>query len=104
MQNENTSIVSKVKEISKDIKDISGFGEGLCDACAMGFYDKGYRKQHWISVKDRLPETRKRVLVFIKKPANYTSIDTDRMVDDKWVRWGRYVTHWMPLPEPPKGD
>lgn len=61
-------------------------------------------QNEWISVKDRLPETRKRVLVFIKKPANYTSIDTDRIVDDRWVRWGRYVTHWMPLPEPPKGE
>lgn len=61
-------------------------------------------QNEWISVKDRLPEARKRVLVFVKKPANYTSIDTDRIVDDRWVRWGRYVTHWMPLPKPPKGE
>ncbi|MBQ7347776.1 MAG: hypothetical protein IJW55_07450 [Clostridia bacterium] len=29
-------------------------------------------------------------------------IDTDRYVDGKWVRWGKYVTHWMSLPEAPK--
>ena len=31
-----------------------------------------------------------------------TNTDTDRLLDGIWVRWGRDVTHWMPLPEPPK--
>ncbi len=62
----------------------------------------------WISVKDRLPENNlARVLVFLKddeftKPIGFNKIDTDRCIDGKWVRWGKYVTHWMPLPEPPK--
>ena len=56
----------------------------------------------WISAKDRLPEEDVRVLVYLKSTRNYTKIDTDRLLDGIWVRWGRDVTHWMSLPEPPK--
>ena len=61
----------------------------------------------WISVKDRLPEEKERVLVFLKRgnrTKGYTEIDTDRLIKRIWVRWGSYVTHWMPLPEPPKAE
>ena len=68
---------------------------------AKAIYNAGYRKQEWISVDDRLPKEGLRVLVWLKGD-NYTSIDTDRLSLKKWVRWGRYVTHWMPLPEAPK--
>lgn len=55
----------------------------------------------WISVKDRFPENYSRVLVYIEgKPFE---MDCDRLVNSRWVRWNGYVTHWMPLPEPPKG-
>ena len=59
----------------------------------------------WIHVNERLPETNERVLVYLKeKVSRYTQIDTDRVIAKKagWVRWGDEVTHWMPLPEPPK--
>ena len=66
-------------------------------------YNAGYRKQsEWISVAERLPENDVRVLVYINSERSYTKIDTDRMVDGKFVRWYKDVTHWMPLPEPPK--
>lgn len=54
----------------------------------------------WISVKDRLPEEKTRVLVFV--PHSSIKIDTDRIVGRIWVRWNGHITHWMPLPEPPK--
>ena len=78
------------------------------DAMAELLYNAGYRKQEWISVDERLPENdTERVLVFVKendftRPIGINKIDTDRYVDGKWVRWREYVTHWMPLPEPPK--
>lgn len=34
----------------------------------------------------------------------FSKIDTDRCIEGEWVRYGSHVTHWMPLPEPPKGD
>ena len=58
-------------------------------------------KSRWISVKDRLPEENVRVLVLLKD--HPTRIDTDRIVDSRWVRWNSNITHWMPLPEPPEG-
>ena len=64
----------------------------------------GVTVQEWISVKDRLPEEEARVLVYLDSNRNYTKTDTDRLINSKWVRWGRDVTHWMPLPEPPKGE
>ncbi len=72
-------------------------------------YEKGYAdalKSEWISVKDRLPENDDRVLVYLDSERSYTKIDTDRIYyrGGQWVRWGNDVTHWMPLPTPPKGE
>ena len=67
----------------------------------------GVTMPQWISVKDRLPEDYKqRVMVFCNGdyPIGYPKIDTDRYARGHWVRYGIYVTHWMPLPEPPKGE
>lgn len=64
-------------------------------------------KQRWISCSERLPESTDRVLVAItacKYPGLTPKLDTDRCVKGIWVRWGDNVTHWMPLPEPPKEE
>lgn len=61
----------------------------------------------WISVEDGLPEEAERVLVRLsgdKPPIGEPRMDTDRVVDGRWVRWFDLVTHWMPLPEPPKEE
>ena len=80
--------------------------EALCKA--------GYRKQsesEWISVEDRLPEPQKSLLV-------YVCMDGEWQIREGWYgemtklffvlagypyRTDATVTHWMPLPEPPKG-
>lgn len=65
----------------------------------------------WISVKDRLPETGRQVLVYSKRRKNgYISVVSPRrgiMVEDGvWVGAGaidlQEPTHWMPLPDPPE--
>ena len=62
---------------------------------------------NWISVKDRLPENGKKVLVYCKENKNDYEIgaysDTYRGF---FVRQTCYenITHWMPLPQPPKGE
>lgn len=68
----------------------------------------------WISVKDRLPEYGKDVLVCDCNSRNYISVwslekDTDggtNYWEDCRGWWQSFdeVTHWMPLPEPPKED
>lgn len=62
-------------------------------------------KSAWISVEDRQPEPYKRVLVALSDG----SIEVDRHIPDddptmEWINCGShvYVTHWQPLPEPPK--
>lgn len=70
----------------------------------------------WISVEDRLPE-RKGVFLVAYHPCHWDNIspetevgiDTFRggksMSNKAWAR-NKYqrVTHWMPLPEPPKDE
>lgn len=60
----------------------------------------------WISVKDRLPEGYKDVLVCDEIYGCFIAFyDKSHSV---WYRKYRRaltgVTHWMPLPEPPKGE
>ena len=67
----------------------------------------------WISVKDRLPEDHIKILVY--KDNKYTSVavywteqaclDSDYYKDSNPFFGDIFtgtVTHWMPLPEPPK--
>ena len=73
----------------------------------------------WISVKDRLPEPRTWVMVYIKYPSPVFEIEkgihkTDNIkkmfYDGFYDALGEYkvgdgkVTHWQPLPKPPKGE
>ena len=56
----------------------------------------------WISVKERLPEEKQRVIVRCERIG--TSVG--------WILWGEWmtdigpsagkITHWMTLPDPPK--
>lgn len=59
----------------------------------------------WISVKDRLPEMNVPVLVAGGEP-DLSDIWIMVYIDGSWScpqeGWGMNVTHWMPLPAPPK--
>lgn len=91
--------------------------QALTDARA--FYDEGYRdgrsdaEASWISVKDRLPEEEAFVLCSLtgrRKNVTYEGAPVigTYYADEGWVLeeapgWENPpVTHWMPLPEPPK--
>lgn len=101
----------QIRQMANDLRNAEHwyYDEISCTAeldeqkTAKNLYDAGYRKQsEWISVEDRLPEKNVRVLVYIKSSRSYTRFDTDRLDDRGFVRWFNDVTHWMPLPEPPK--
>ena len=60
--------------------------------------EKDYRKQEWISVDERLPSMDELCLLSME----------NRITKYRWVvigyyhtNYDEYVTHWMPLPEPP---
>ena len=84
-----------------------GSKKHYCENCikSLGEYMAEPKTESWIDINERLPEENIRVLVALsRKRGDYTSIDTDRMEKGKWIRWGRRVTHWMSLPELPKGE
>lgn len=54
----------------------------------------------WISVKDRLPEPNERVLAYFPKMRDSEAV----MLPSKGWAVNKYVSHWMPLPEPPKEE
>ena len=58
----------------------------------------------WISVKDRLPDDERRVLVSCRTKKGQQSVNLAYYWNGYWHGQGSMagVTHWMPLPEPPK--
>lgn len=67
-------------------------------------------KQKWIPVTERLPEEGKVVLIYgdlypIKLDGSVIAV-SKRMDWNYWQGFGRErnITHWMPLPEPPKEE
>ena len=64
--------------------------------------ENGVTVQEWISVNDRLPEQGEEAICI--------AADGDMMIG-KYTEWGwmfpcyfEDLTHWMPLPQPPKGE
>lgn len=76
---------------------------------------------NWISVEERLPQVNERVLVlFNGKTIEFSAYETqdERIAEwleeetgplpewiprgDHWIWGDNKITHWMPLPEPPK--
>ena len=105
----------QIEEMARAIANkCEGLGESGCfneDNCigkrcheciAEHLYNAGYRKQEWISVDERLPEREGYYLT--------STIRGVIMIGAFFSYYGatynpqfKYdVTHWMPLPEPPK--
>lgn len=62
----------------------------------------------WISVKERLPEYGCLYIVCRTFEGHYACFEA-RWKENKWLSVVdnvqlKYITHWMPLPEPPKGE
>ena len=70
----------------------------------------GVTVQEWISVDDRLPEAGGYVVCIAKRnPFSRFMPMVARIEKNGWVnpiteQYISEVTHWMPLPEPPKGE
>ena len=107
--------MSKDKQIIEEVanflwKNTLIHTEDLCHDVAETLVIAGYRNQsEWISVDERLPEENGRYLVCVNvSHLAFTSL-TIIAVMEYGKNHGFYlysedepVTHWMPLPEPPK--
>ena len=72
------------------------------DALAMAI--SALEKTKWISVDDRLPDDDEVVIICTDKNFVYAG----ELIGDTWFldndSWTATVTHWMPTPQPPKGE
>ena len=78
--------------------------------------ENGVTVQEWISVKDRLPDQSGEVLVIVSgNPQKNITLNCayelaeydpyDGWIMEMWPEWeDAVVTHWMPIPQPPKGE
>ena len=93
----------QINELKTDLDTMVGNSSQLK---AEKLYAKGWRKQEWISVAERNPsESGKYLVCTINGKVYQTKFYS--YPENKGGHWGqkdkgRTITHWMPLPEPPK--
>ena len=80
------------------------------EAVADYLLDNGVTVQEWISVTERLPETGGYVVCIAKRnPFSRFMPMVARIEKNGWVnpiteQYISEVTHWMTIPQPPKGE
>ena len=80
------------------------------EAVADYLLDNGVTVQEWISVNDRLPEPYVSVLVNMPGEKPFRTVREGFISNDgiwqseMFRREPGEVTHWQPLPQPPKGE
>ena len=86
------------------------WGSNTSEEIADHLINNGVTVQEWISVAERLPETGGYVVCIAKRnPFSRFMPMVARIEKNGWVNpiTGQYiseVTHWMPIPQPPKGE
>ena len=91
-------VMEKLVEL---IESARYWGSNTSEEIAENLIANGVTVQEWISVKDRLPEPTYCVLVV----GAYSEMAIDALgTDGEWMGMVEDVTHWMPLPQPPKGE
>lgn len=86
------------------------WGSNTSGEIADNLLENGVTVQEWISVKDRLPEAGGYVVCIAKRnPFSRFIPMVARIEKNGWVnpiteQYISEVTHWMPIPQPPKGE
>ena len=86
------------------------WGSNTSEEIAENLLENGVTVQEWISVDDKLPEVGGYVVCIAKRnPFSRFMPMVARIEKNGWVnpiteQYISDVTHWMPLPHPPKGD
>lgn len=99
--------IKQIEEMMRDLDAIyhpnfkRDYKSGLRDITER-LYNTGYRKQEWISVEDRLPTWKDgKVLIYTTHGISIAQ----RTTSERWkgdCAIPKLITHWMPLPTPPK--
>ena len=86
------------------------WGSNTSEEIADNLLDNGVTVQEWISVNDELPEVGGYVVCIAKRnPFSRFMPMVARIEKNGWVnpmteQYISEVTHWMPMPNPPKGE
>lgn len=107
-------------EWARDLRDMKEAADSIADF----LITNGVTVQEWIPVTERLPECDKEVLLIVhgwedrlyytgclhRQEAERSWLTGIESKASDWKIWGfsylrePIVTHWMPLPQPPKGE
>ena len=86
------------------------WGSNTSEEIAENLISNGVTVQEWISVDDELPEVGGYVVCIAKRnPFSIFMPMVARIEKNGWVnpiteQYISEVTHWMPIPKPPKGE
>ena len=99
-------LVELLRHVGDNIMDFET--ENFIESLASYLITHGVTVQEWISTNDRLPEQFVDVLCYFpeKDCGSKAEIDYAETTDGHFVssfKWG-HPTHWIPLPQPPKGE
>ena len=104
---EYMDVMEKLVEL---IESARYWGSGTSEEIADHLIDNGVTVQEWISVDDELPEVEGYVVCIAKRnPFSRFMPMVARIEKNGWVnpmteQYISEVTHWMPMPELPKGE
>lgn len=97
LEAENTRRNEKIIQLYETIESLNKVVEAIVEEV---------KATRWISVEERLPGVGEPVLVCRRHEGNKLKVEQgNRQVNGCWKVYGtnvKSVTHWMPLPEPPK--
>ena len=93
-------LVELIIDAKRTDPETGSFAEYLADHLIAN----GVTVQEWIPVDDRLPEDDEVVIICTDKNFVYAG----ELIGDTWFldndSWTATVIHWMPTPQPPKGE
>ena len=92
----------KLVELLREVQYLGGLEEKIAD----NLIANGITVHEWVSVNDRLPQATEYVLIY---DSHYRNIykawyvgDIDVWFSNEYLPQFINITHWMPLPKPPK--
>ena len=108
LRNAANGFKARCEELEAKNKRLEEARENANEACAKweGLYRAELEKKAaWVSVKDRLPEDYQRVLCLFESGTMEVSFraSVKGFCYEGFKQTGK-VTHWIPLPEPPKEE
>ena len=92
-------VMGKLVEL---IESARYWGSNTSEEIAENLINNGVTVQDWISVSERLPDKPMKCLVYTKL-GDCGGYDISHYNQGFYSQYAN-LTHWMPLPEPPKGE